>query len=208
MAIALLPYALTTVARVKSRLQITNTSFDEFFIGCINAASVTVEQIAARRFLRTTYTSELYDGSDEYGTRRDLIVLRNAPVVATPSIRYKSGTNASPSWVDVSVEQFDVDLVSGLVYLDSPLPGGVQNLQIDYVAGYKIDFTNYGAEASHTLPPDITAIVERAVVREFKRRDSEGRSSESFNESSITWNEDLFTKEELAAIRNYRRAIL
>lgn len=207
MANTLLPQALTTVARVKSRLGITATAHDELLISCINAATASVEQMTCRSFLRATYTGELYDSSDEYDQPRSLIVLRNAPAASVSAIRYKSGTNASPVWVTLSAEQYRVDLRAGLIYLDSPLPRGYQNVQVDYVAGYLIDFATYGVPATHSLPTEITAAVERSVTREFKRRDSEGRSSESFNESSVTWNEDLFTGEEKAAIRNYRRAV-
>lgn len=56
-----------------------------------------------------------------------------------------------------------------------------------------------------TLPADVIEVCEEAVIRLFKRRDSEGKSSETFGESSITWSRDIFTPENLAAIKNYRR---
>lgn len=56
-----------------------------------------------------------------------------------------------------------------------------------------------------TLPAEIIEACEEAVIRLFKRRDSEGKSSETFGESSITWSKDIFTDENLAAIKNYRR---
>jgi len=51
----------------------------------------------------------------------------------------------------------------------------------------------------------LTEVCEKAVVRSFKKRDSEGRSSESFEGSSITWEKDVFLAEDIAIIKNYRR---
>lgn len=56
-----------------------------------------------------------------------------------------------------------------------------------------------------TLPADLVETCEQAVVRIFKRRESEGKTSEQFQESSITWQKSVFTDEDLATIRNYRR---
>lgn len=56
-----------------------------------------------------------------------------------------------------------------------------------------------------SLPLDLVEVCEEVVVRIFKRRESEGRQSEGFNESQITWTEGVYTKENLATIKNYRR---
>jgi hypothetical protein len=57
-----------------------------------------------------------------------------------------------------------------------------------------------------TLPLEVVELCEEVVIRLFKRRDSEGKSSESFGESQVTWREDVFTKENVATIKNYRRS--
>lgn len=59
-----------------------------------------------------------------------------------------------------------------------------------------------------TLPSDLVEVCEEVVIRLFKKRDSEGRASESFGESSITWNENVFTPENITTIKNYRRVWL
>jgi hypothetical protein len=61
------------------------------------------------------------------------------------------------------------------------------------------------SDADYHLPADLVDVCERAVVHLFKKRDSEGKSSESFQESSITWQSDVFNSEMRATINNYRR---
>lgn len=64
---------------------------------------------------------------------------------------------------------------------------------------------NAAEDSDLYLPADLVEVCEEAVVRIFKRRESEGRASETFGESSITWNKSIFTSDDLATIRNYRR---
>lgn len=61
------------------------------------------------------------------------------------------------------------------------------------------------ATGDPVLPPELVDICERAVIHLFKKRDSEGKSSEGFGESSITWQDSIFDDEMLATIKNYRR---
>lgn len=72
-------------------------------------------------------------------------------------------------------------------------------IAVDYLATAATD----GGDV--TLPADLVEVCEEAVTRIFKRRESEGRSSETFQESSINWNKSVFTDEDLRTIRNYRR---
>lgn len=199
-------YALTTKERVKNRLGITTTSFDGLFDALIGAVTDRIEQMASRRFKQTAYSDEIYDGSDIYGSASLVILLNNAPVSGTPTIEYKTGSNANPNWVDFSVEDYDLDDEKGVVYMRGELPKGKQNIRVTYTGGFVISFTGtYDIGGTHTLPLDITEVCEKAVIRSFKKRDSEGRASESFAESSITWEKDVFTPEDIAIIKNYRR---
>jgi hypothetical protein len=199
-------YALTNKTRIKSRLGITTTSFDDLLDAMIGATTDRIEKMTGRRFKQTAYTQELYDGSDIYGSEMLILIIKNGPISGTPTFEYKTGSNTSPTWVAYSVEDYDIDTASALIYMKGSLPQGKQNVRITYTGGYVIDFTGtYDIGASHTLPMDITEVCERAVVRAFKKRDSEGRASESFQESSITWEKDIFLPEDIATIKNYRR---
>lgn len=199
-------YALTNKTRIKSRLGITTTSFDDLFDALISATTDRIEKMTGRRFYQTAYSNELYDGSDIYGSPQLVLIVKNGPITGTPTLEYKTGSNASPTWVDYTVEDYDIDTDAGLIYMKSGLPRGKQNVRLSYTGGYVISFTGtYDIGGTHTLPLDITEVCEKAVIRVFKKRDSEGRASESFAESSITWEKDVFMPEDIATIKNYRR---
>jgi hypothetical protein len=55
------------------------------------------------------------------------------------------------------------------------------------------------------LPADLVEAAEEIVVRIFKRRDNDGRTSESFGESATTWSDSFISAEHRATIKNYRR---
>lgn len=201
-------YALTTKERVKSRLDITATTFDGLFNALISAVTARIEKMTCRRFKQTAYSQELYDGSDIYGTTLKVLVANNGPMTALPILEYKAGSNTDPTWYTYSENDYDVNLDLAAIYMNGTLPPGKRNVRLTYTAGYVIDFTSsYDVGVTHTLPFEITEVCEEVVIRLFKKRDSEGRSNESFQESSITWDKDVFTPENIATIRNYRRII-
>lgn len=205
----MIDYALTTKTRIKSRLQINTTSFDDVIETMIAATTAKIEQMAGRRFKDTTYTQELYDGVDAYGDRMSYIVLKNSPIISFTSLEYKSGNNEDPTWFEYTSNDYDLNETSGVIYFNSDMPRGRQNVRATYRAGYLIDFdTSDVYSTAHTLPFDISEVCEEVVVRLFKKRDSEGRSQESFQESSVTWNENVFTPENVTTINNYRRVVL
>jgi hypothetical protein len=271
--------ALTTIARVKDRLQITATTFDDFLTATILAVTARIEQMCNRRFIQATYTNEIHDGSDIYGARRTILIPRNAPVQVVSSVQYKTGLNSDPTWYSYTQDDYDLDPDTGLLYFRAPLPQGKRNIRITYTAGfsgYDIGVSNFwffnvvptgtvnGSNGTFTLPEDATQVIvyadgvrlasanvtfvvgtatftigasfvpfstiavdylrenayddsdlslpldlvevaEKAVVRTFKKRDSEGRLNETFGESSVSWDKDVFTPEDLRTIRNYRR---
>lgn len=273
--------ALTTKARIKERLQITVDDHDDVVDRFILAATDRIERMCNRRFMQATYTNELYDGSDFYGSSRAMLVLKNAPIASVSSIQYRVSHGSSATWETFDTDLYDIDMGVGIIHFWTPLPRGVQNIRVSYTAGYSgfsIGVHNYWvfnttpagtingvnatftlpAEASQvivyadgvriasanvsftedndeftllngtqpystiavdylpsaadpdddddiSLPSDLVEVCESAVVKMFKRRDSDGRVSESLGESSITWTDSIFTKEQLATIKNYRR---
>lgn len=275
-------HALTSKENIKDRLQLTTTSFDDLIDRLILSITDKIERMCNRRFVQATYTHELYDGSDSFGSRRMALIVKNAPIGALAAVEYKAGTNSDPDWTPVDEDEYDLDAKSGILYFNFGLPVGKQNIRLTYTGGYaaysigvnsywkynitptgtvdgsnrtftlpeaageitvyadgiRIIPSNYaftagddsfelndGAQPYSTiladylpsaadpdsgddvdLPFDIVEVCEEAVVRLFKRRDSEGRASETFQESSITWNANVFTDENLSTIRSYRRA--
>lgn len=203
-------YALTTKARIKARLQIDVTQFDDVIDSIIAATTNRIEQMTGRRFLASTYTEELYDGADAYGDKISAIVLNNAPVITLTKFEYKTGTNSSPTWFELTEDDYDLNERNGIIYSKGTFPGGRQNLRISYQAGYLINFSDTSTvynSTQHTLPYDLTEVCEEVVVRIFKRRDSDGKQSETFNASTITWSDRIFSAEHMVTINNYRRVV-
>lgn len=271
--------ALTTIARIKARLGISETGFDDLFTSLILAITARIERTCNRRFIQATYNDELHDGSDLYGSYRTILIAKNAPVQVVDTVEYKTGLNSNPTWRAFTEDDYDLDEDGGMLHFRVPLPAGKRNIRITYTAGfsgYDIGISNFwffdvtptgtvdGSNLTFTLPEDATQVVvyvdglreaaanvtfvegsatftlaagrypntsiavdylrenasddadlslpldlvevaEKAVIRTFKKRNSEGRTSEGFQESQITWAEDVFTKEDLATIKNYRR---
>ncbi len=77
MAEQLLPYALTTLQRVKDIMVITNTSQDTVLTREINAVTEFINQSCNRNFLLTKYISEV---KTSFGKQQKTITLKQAPV--------------------------------------------------------------------------------------------------------------------------------
>ncbi len=192
MAESILPYALTTVARIKTRLTITANSFDTLFLYLINNATDFIEGECNRRFKETTYTNETYSPQ---GGR--FVVLRQCPVSSVTSVQYRVGLKSNPSWTDFLTDSWELmeDGQSGIIEILGLLHG-TNLFRVSYVAGYKINFANYGDNSTHTLPADITDLCERLAVRWFKRRELGGKESESIQRSSINWKDSLDSEDQ------------
>ncbi len=200
----MITYALTTKERVKARIEMTATALDTVIDTWVATATDFIEHACGgRRFKETTYTNELYDGSDLVSnpTRKQFLILRNTPVSTVTKIEYKTGLNSSPSWVEYSVNDYDV-MPNGVIKIS--LPDGYQNVRVTYTAGYKIDFANQYNTANHTLPFDLSNLAEKMVIKLLKKRESEGKSQETLRDSTINWG-SFIDSEDQVVINNYRR---
>lgn len=84
---SVVPYALTTLQRVKDRLQINTTAQDTVLTRMINSATDFIERECGKsgmtaypndgHFVQKTYTNEVYTAK---GPRQQRLVLRNSPV--------------------------------------------------------------------------------------------------------------------------------
>jgi len=272
--------ALTTKERVKDRLSISTTDFDDLIDNLILAVTDRIQQMTGRRFIQATYTNEMHDGSDLFGSQRSIIILKNGPVQSVASLEYKAGLTTTPNWTTLQQDWYDVDIENGMIHHHGVLPRGRRNLRVTYTggfSGYSLGISNFwlfnvvptgavngvnltftlpeaadqvivyvdgmreiasnvtfttggtsftlasgrapfstiavdykrtvgsGDPDQSNLPADLVDVCERAVVHLFKKRESEGKKTESFQESSITWQKGIFDIEMLATIRNYRR---
>lgn len=200
-------YAITNETRIKNRLGLSQTDAtrDAVIKSMIYSITDFLEHsCGGRRFKRQTISNEVYDGSPLNGSVHQFIILKNAPLVEGQSItlEQKSGSYGNYSWVDITSSIKDVDYLNGIIYFTVPI--GFQNIRISYTAGYLIDFDNSYTDTAHSLPYDINDLAERLIVKLFKKRDSEGRTQESFNNSSISWGA-LLEEHDKEIIANYTR---
>lgn len=207
---ATLDYALTTEARIKTRLTITVSGFDTMLKRMMYAATDFIEkECGGRRFKRTTYTQELYNGTplgDDSGVSVPFLILRNSPVSTLTTLEYRTGSRSSPTWVAFQTDDYEPDNSNGIVRVWGGLPKGMQNIRATYAAGYLIDFTQEFDDAAHTLPNELTDLCERLVIKLFKKREKEGVSQENFAETGLTWKEFL-DEGDKATLNHYARPV-
>jgi uncharacterized phiE125 gp8 family phage protein len=208
------PFALTTLARVKERLQITINDSDFVLMRMINAASTYIERQCGKsgpekfpndgHFIKKTYTNEVYSIR---GARQERLVLRNAPVSALTSFQWRAGQPSTPFWTDFTIDQYELeeDGTSGIIRVYGTMPRIYSNmLRATYTAGYAKDWENAGNGTTHLLPDDLTNTCENIVVRLFKRRQLAGQASEAINGATISWKNAL-DQNDLDVIAAYRR---
>jgi hypothetical protein len=203
MAEKIFDHALTTSTRVKNRLSITAAGHDAVLLRLCNAASDFIEGQCNRRFLETAYSNEVYS---VYGENQKYLLLKQSPVSAVSSLQYRAGTKSNPSWTDFTADNWELleDGKSGIIRIFEVLPKGNNWIRASYVAGYKFDFANAGDLTKHALPADLTDLCERLVVKWFKRREAEGKTSESFSGGTINWKDEM-NSEDKETISRYKR---
>ncbi len=202
----IVPHALTTLSRIKSRLNIPTTNFDDLLTELINAATDYIESACGgRRFKETPYVYEIYSGGPD---RRSYIVLRNYPVTVLASLEFRAGMQSNPNWTAFVLDTFELveDGKLGLIRVYGGLPRGTNNIRASYTAGYKIDFTQEGT-ANHTLPFDLSDLCERLTIRFFKKRESHGKEQEHGSDSRVMWRGSM-EPEDTATLERYARPYL
>jgi hypothetical protein len=270
MADQTLPYALTTLARIKTLLTIDNANFDLMLTNEINSVTEFLNQECNRNFLMQKYISEVHS---QWGVRQKYVILKRAPVfyitdivsttggqntitlnnangvkvgmpifgdfiasgttitvltgnVATLSLpasgtsssahiiicgllnlQYRAGTPDNPSWTNFIPTQFELvdDGKAGIVRVYGFISSIYNNtIKADYWAGYLINWQKAGDNLTHTLPMDITRTCENLVIRAYKRREQAGKTSQSLEGSTITYDRMLDSIDQ-QVIARYRR---
>lgn len=196
-------YALTSLKRLKARLNITATEKDATLEQMINAATGYIERYCNRRFKKSTYTNEVHT---VHARGQDMVALRQAPVVTLTAAQYRAGTPSTPSWTSFIADQYEIagDGKSGIVRIYGGVPYGTNAVRFSYEAGYLIDFEKVTDPTYHTLPDEIVDICERLATKLWKKRDSEGQSQSSFEGGSIIW-EELMTSGDKEILNQYVR---
>ena len=198
-----LTYALTTSDRVLTRLGITGTAFTVMVDAMIAGVTDRIEgYCGGRRFKRTTYTNELITIRNQ---NQKFIAVKNIPLVSVSSLQYRTGLKSNPNYTDFNDNDWEIvnDGASGMIRVHG-LSQDINFCRITYVGGYLIDFANAGSPTAHTLPADISDLAERLTIKIFKKREHEGKSSESFNGANVTW-EKVLTEDDKEILSRYQR---
>lgn len=200
-------YEITTVARVKDRLGLSQTDATRDLVikRLMYSATQFIEHACGgRRFKQQVIEDEIYDGNETSGKKDSILIIKNAPIDSSASVivEHNAGTFQSPSWIDISQDITGIDYEAGIIYIR--LPAGKQNVRVSYTGGYLIDFTDEFNDAKHTLPFDIADLADRLITRLMKKRESEGKKVEGFQTSQITW-DDFIQDHDRTIIANYSR---
>ncbi len=177
-------HALTTRAKVKSYLGITDASNDSLLEELIDNVTEWVEgQLGGRRIKLTSYVDEEHDGGDHD------IFLFNWPIAASPVLtgEFRTGPIDTPTFQTFDVNDFIVYKNAGFVHFFGRTPGGETiglrlptskgslNLRFTYDAGF--------AE----IPDDLELLAKQLVATLFQRRNAQGIKKETVEGSSIEY---------------------
>lgn len=124
------------------------------------------------------------------------------------TLQWRTGTPSSPGWTSFIRDQFDLrnDGRSGTARLYGVFPKLMDNsVRVTYWAGYLIDWANAGNNTTHTLPSDLSDLVENLVVRRFKRREFAGKTAEALQGAQTTWSKEI-DEDDKAVIGHYQRS--
>lgn len=182
-------YNLTTKTKVKAMLDITGSTEDSLLDSICDQVTAYIEGLAGgQRFKMTTHDDEIHDGDNG-----QWIILRHRFIYddATIKVEYNNGTNVTPSWVELTADEYQVYLENGTVYLDSKI-AGKRNIRVSYTAGF------------NTIPYDLELAATTIACRIYNRRKSQGAASESFEGVAINWN-DVLNEADRAIITKYTR---
>ncbi len=184
-------------------MAITNADHDIVLERLINGVTDLIEGNLNRKLKKATYSNEIYS---VYAPRQEMFGLKQIPVITLTNAQYRAGTISSPSWTSFITDEYELvgDGKSGIVKIYGGVKEGVNVVRFTYDAGYLIDFDNTTDTEKHTLPFDLSELAERLVVRTFKRRDSEGKTSEGFEGAQVQWGA-ILDDEGKEILNRYRR---
>lgn len=209
------PNALTTLARTKIFLGITNTTSDAKLELLINSVSAYIEKYTGRKFARATYTNEVYDGSSN-----SYLYLRNTPILTSDpiSLSQRLSPQNEDDWEAIEASDYFVDNAGriSLIGHDSfstgftdHFSGGIQNFRATYTGGYILPSSEeFGDDPEMDLPADLEQAVWEMVQAAFNQSTHQGIERSKVRDIEVTYaktmNADIYLKQ---AINQYRRRV-
>lgn len=203
---SLLSYALTTVARQKQFLGITETTYDAVLEATINATTDWIEHYCKRRFKKTAYAGEKYTGK---GSKT--LQLRNFPVDSTATFhleRRDSQLNEG-GYSAIETNVYVVDYSAGLVNIIASTDNFFTTTDsfaripdyysVTYTAGY--DYNNSTTFLADVGAADLEHACWKLVAAAFNQRKQSGNiESEKIGDYSVTYTKEIMLDSDLKAI--------
>lgn len=202
---ALNAWALTTVARYKTHAGITGVASDTKIEILINIVTDYIEKFCDRRFLRTTYTNEVYDGQGS-----PQLLLKQYPISTTHTFQLDERDTSlnEAQWSSVDTNLYHIDYTAGMIELIGrrfeELP---RHYQVTYTAGYAFDNTTPGAALESLGIGDLEYACWQMVTNLFASAGQQsGINSESIGNYSVSYaNFYLLDPEVKMIILKYKR---
>jgi len=193
-------YALTTRDRVIDFLELKNLSAtDNTVIDIfIETSTEFIENYCQRRFMKTTYTDEVYDGDGS-----EFVRLKQYPVISgeTFSLSRRNSVSNEDDWSSIDSEDYFVDEESGIVeYIKGMrFQNYPQHYKITYTAGF--DFDNATTFLADTTAGDVEyACWKLCSVMWNRRKADPSVQSEKLGNYAVTYRKFVNENTEIASI--------
>lgn len=187
---------LSTVARLKTFLDIEGTAYDLVLSKILTSASEFIEHYCDRTFQQTVYSNEIYDGT---GSR--FLFLKNYPVSSEAPFKLEvrniiSGNN----WSEINSKNYLVQYDRGIIdYVFGEFYNLPSHYRVSYTAGF--DFDNVETFLSDVGGADLEMACWKLCGKIFNRR--KGNSdiqSESIGNYSVTFMRETMLDQQLKSI--------
>ena len=204
---ATLDKALTTLARLKSYLEISGSTKDTLLTMILYGAWKFMEQYTGRKFARTAYSQELYDGKES-----NKLILKQAPVISgqTFTLQHRTTGLNEDAWETIDTENYWIDYDKGIITMNSKFVGGTQNYRVTYTAGYYVAKDSQyqdGTDDNLDLPYDLELACWKLCAAEYMNRKNIGRTSERVRDMSVTYAKQVEKDQELrSTLGLYKRS--
>ena len=188
---AVLASALTTLENAKLICGVSGTAFDAQLTLLINRVSGAVRGYLDRQLTRSSYVETLP------GTFRQLLLVREWPIVSIASVVVNGYTITSPQYYRLDPQ----DKASGMVYkedgwntvqlvtgMTADVVAASRDIVITYDAGYYLPADALYVEGSATsLPDEIQGVVDEMVMERFVRLKTKSNGLTSYSEGGISY---------------------